>query len=394
VSRQSPIQQTLSRQPVSQPSVSGQVVPFTSTASAETEPVAEPARVLMLGERRIADDEPCCVIAEIGHNHCGSVDIARKMIEIAADCGAAAVKLQKRDTAAVYTAAFLKRPYEHDNSYGRTYGEHREALELTTDAYRACQDVASRRGLLFMATAFDERSAAMLADLKVPAIKIASGDLTNTPLLRFTASLGLPMIVSTGGGTDADIDRAVNAILPANRQLALLHCTASYPCAFDELNLQCIVTLRERYPELVIGWSGHDSGIAMAVMAYTLGARIIEKHFTLNRANKGADHAFSLEPTGLRKLVRDLDRAKVARGDGQKVRYASEHGPLTKMGKSLVAAIPLAAGHTLRREDLLCKSPAGGLPPYQIDQIVGKRLARSVDADQTLTTDDISSEVA
>ena len=171
---------------------------------------------------------------------------------------------------------------------------------------------------MFFATAFDEASADLLAELELPAYKIASGDLRNTPLLRHVAALGKPMIVSTGGATLEDVDRAMEAIAPINDRICLLQCTAAYPAAVEELNLAVITTLRERYPEVVVGLSDHQDGIAMATVAYMLGARVIEKHFTLSHAAKGTDHAFSLIPEGMRKLVRDLARVPVAMGDGEK----------------------------------------------------------------------------
>ena len=297
-----------------------------------------------------------------------------------------AVKFQKRDNAAIYTRALLMQPYDHVHSYGATYGQHRAALEFGEVAYRECYAVAAHCGVAAFATAFDEASADFLMRVGTPALKIASGDLTNTPLLDHIARLGVPLILSTGGGTFADIDRAVNVITRHTSQLAVLHCTASYPVRdWSELNLRVIPALRARYPDLVIGWSGHDSGIAMSVIAYTLGARIIEKHVTRNRALKGTDHAFSLEPAGIRKLVRDLERARLALGDGEKRRYASEDAPLRKMAKALVAVRPLQVGHVLTAADLARKSPADGLPPYLLDSVVGFTLAEPLTTDEPLT---------
>jgi sialic acid synthase len=291
---------------------------------------------LFIAGRRIADDEPPYVIAEVGHNHQGDLAIAQKMIRVASDCGADAVKFQKRDNATLYTAALLEQPYCNEASYGPTYGAHRAALEFETWQYQACLGEAHRVGIACFATAFDEPSADFLEALGVPAFKIHSGGLTDHALLAHVASFGKPIILSTGGGTAADIDRAVHDITAHTSQLALLHCTAAYPVRdFSELNLRCILTLRARYPEFVVGWSGHDSGIAMALVAYAFGARIIEKHFTLNRANKGTDHPWSLEPTGLTKLVRDLQRAYVALGDGVKRFYPSEKAPISKMRRTL-----------------------------------------------------------
>src|SRR5262249_18171716 len=188
------------------------------------------------------------------------------------------------------------------------------------------------------------------------------------------------MIVSTGGGSLADVERAYEAIIAINRQVCLLQCTASYPAAFEELNLRVISTYRERFPEAVVGLSGHDNGIAMALVVHVLAARVVEKHFTLNRSMKGTGHAFSLEHSGLRRMVRDLRRARVAMGDGVKRPYPSEVAPLQKMGKKLVAARDLPAGHVLSREDIAIKSPNDGLPPYELDRFVGRSIEHALAA--------------
>jgi sialic acid synthase len=295
-------------------------------------------RELFIEGRRIADDEPCYVIAEIGNNHQGDGCIAADLIEAAADAGAHAVKFQRRTNETLYSRALLEKPYENMHSYGKTYGAHRAALELPLEAYPLLALHATERGLSMFATAFDEQSADELMDIMdPPAFKIHSGGLTDRALLKHVASLGKPVILSTGGGSLREIDEAVSVLFAHTTRIAVLHCTASYPCVFSQLNLRCIQTLRERYPELVIGWSGHDNGIAMSVAAYALGARILEKHFTLNRTMKGTDHAFSLEPAGLKKLCRDLTRAYVALGDGTKRLYQSEIGPLSKMRREQTA---------------------------------------------------------
>ena len=184
-----------------------------------------------------------------------------------------------------------------------------------------------------------------------------------------------------------DVNRAYDAVMPINDQLAILQCTASYPAAFDELNLQVITTFRDRFPSTLIGLSSHDNGIAMAVAAYMLGARIFEKHFTLNHTLKGTDHAFSLEPIGLRKMVRDLHRCHDAMGDGIKRVYDTEVTPITKMGKKLVAARNLPAGHLIKPEDIAIKSPGDGLPPHELEKIVGRTTLCELKADDDISFD-------
>lgn len=341
-------------------------------------------RELRIGSRVINDDSDCYVIAEIGHNHQGNVQTCRDLFKQAKECGASAVKLQKRDNPTMYTRQMFDQPYNSENAFAPTYGLHREYLEFGRDEYLELQAYAAELGIDFFSTAFDFASADFLEKLNIPLYKIASGDLTNIPLIKYIAEFGKPMIISTGGGTFEDIDRVYEAIAPINPRFCFLQCTAAYPADFGELNLRTIETYRARYPNTVVGWSAHDNGIAMAVAAYVLGARVIEKHFTLNRTMKGTDHAFSLEPVGLRKMVRDLTRTRVALGDGVKQRLESEQSGLLKMGKKLVAARDLPAGHVLTRDDIAIKSPGDGVPPYHLGFFIGKKLAAPLTEEDNL----------
>jgi sialic acid synthase len=340
---------------------------------------------LQVNSNVVDDASDMYVIAEIGHNHQGNVEKCKELFRAAKSAGAHAVKLQKRDNRALFTREAYDKPYDNPNSFGETYGAHREFLEFGWDEYVELKRFAAELGLDFFSTAFDMPSAEFLAKLGVPAFKMASGDLKSIPLLKHVASLGKPMFVSTGGATMDDVRRAYEAIIPINPQLCLMQCTAGYPPEWNELNLRVIESFRREFPKAVIGFSSHDNGIAMSIAAYMLGARAIEKHFTLNRAMKGTDHAFSLEPIGLTKMVRDLRRLRVALGDGVKRTYDSEKLPLTKMGKSLYAARALAKGHQLKSSDIVMKSPGGGLAPYELERLVGKRLAVDVREEQPLS---------
>ncbi len=342
-------------------------------------------RALRIGEREISDTSDCFVIAEIGHNHQGSLDQAIEMFETAAECGADAVKLQKRDNRTLYTRDYYNRPYDHENSYGSTYGEHREALEFGREEYLELKQLADELGVVFMSTAFDVPSADFLAEIDIAAYKIASADLTNHPLLRHVAGIGKPVVISTGAARIEDVRAAYELVSEINSEIAFLQCTASYPPEWDQIDLKVIETYRNEMPDTVVGFSGHDSGIAMSVAAYVLGARIVEKHFTLNRAMKGTDQAFSLEPQGMEKLVRDLRRMRVALGDGAKRVYQTETEPAKKMGKKLVAARDLPADHVLCEADVHAKSPGDGIPPSELDRLIGRRLRYPVAEEQAFS---------
>jgi N-acetylneuraminate synthase/sialic acid synthase len=338
---------------------------------------------------RIADDTDCYVIAEVGSNHQGSVEKCKELFKAAKEsCGANAVKLQKRHNRSLYTREMYDSIYNSENAFGDTYGAHREFLEFERDEYVELIAYAKQVGITFFSTAFDMPSADFLAELDMPAFKIASGDLTTTPLLKHVASFGKPMFVSTGGATLQDVRRAYDTIMPINPQLCLMQCTAGYPPEWEQLDLRVLTTYREAFPDVVLGFSSHDNGISMGPVSYTLGSRAIEKHFTLNRAQKGADHAFSLEPPGLRRLVRDLKRTRVALGNGEKRQYASEVAPIKKMSKKIVASRDLPAGHVLAPSDLALKSPGDGLKPYMLDSMIGRRLIKDLKLDEGIKVED------
>lgn len=341
-------------------------------------------RSLTIDGFKINDDSDCYVIAEIGHNHQGRMDQCKQLFDVAKASGAHAVKLQKRDNKTLFTKEMYDSSYHSENAFADTYGEHREFLEFNREQYAELQAYAKKIGITFFSTAFDFNSADFLEKLNMPAYKMASGDITNIPLLKYVAAFGKPMIMSTGGATLPDVRRAFEAVYPINPQICIMQCTAGYPPAWEEMNLRVIDTFRKEFPRIVIGFSSHDSGIAMAVAGYVLGARMIEKHFTLNRAMKGTDHAFSLEHSGLEKMVRDLKRTRIALGDGVKKRYPSEEKPLNKMAKKIVAARDLPAGHVVEASDLAYRAPNDGLPPYESDNIIGKRLTKALKADDNL----------
>ncbi len=288
-------------------------------------------RELIIAGRRIADDTPPLVVAEIGCNHRGDLLVAKAMLLAAKDAGADAVKFQKRDNRTFLTPEQYNAPYTSPNAYGPTYGLHREALEFGWDEYRELQALAGELGLIFFATAFDMESVDFLAALDVPIIKLASGAITDLALIRYVANLRMPLILSTGGARMPEVSRALGTA--SSVPVAILHCTSEYPVKAEHMNLLVVDTYRGVFRDTVIGLSDHEDGIGAAGQAYDLGARIIEKHFTLNRAWKGTDQAFSLEPHMLRELVQDLEARRARLGDGVKRRYPEEVAALVKQGR-------------------------------------------------------------
>lgn len=341
------------------------------------------------GRSKVSDSGPCYVIAEVGHNHQGSVDTCKKLFDAAAQFGSNCVKLQKRDNRSLYTKAYYDRSYDNENSYGATYGEHREALEFGRDEYIELKKYAEQLGVEFMSTAFDMKSVEFLEDVGVTAYKTASGDITNTPMLAEIAKLGKPMFVSTGAASMEELRLAHDTIRKHNDKLCLLHCTAGYPTPDEDLNLELIKVLIQEFPDTAIGYSGHDAGILAGVLAYMMGASVVEKHFTLNRAWKGTDHKFSLEPEGLRRQVRDLRRVDIMRGDAKKHVRAFEKSAREKMGKGTYAGRELPAGHVLAVADFIYKSPGNETPPYLAQKLVGKRLKAAHREEQAILVEDV-----
>lgn len=344
---------------------------------------------LKISSTKISYESKCFLIAEIGHNHQGNLQTCIELFKSAKLNGADAVKLQKRDNKNLYSSNAYNAQYNSENSFGVTYGSHREFLEFGYKEYRELIKVAKDLDIIFFATAFDINSANFLMELEMPAIKIASGDLRSVQLLEYCANFQIPLIVSTGAAEINDVERAVNLVSAINKNFAILQCTAEYPANYSHLDLKVINQYMLNYPENVIGYSGHDNGISMSLAAYALGARIIEKHYTLDRTMKGTDHAFSLEGAGLRKLRRDLDRLYLALGDGIKKIYAEEIPPLNKMGKRIVAKNVIKDNHIINESDLDYKISGNGFWPYQIKDIVGKRAIKTIEVDEVIEKENI-----
>lgn len=329
------------------------------------------------------------VIAEIGNNHQGDLEICKQMIKAAKDAGASAVKLQKRDNKALFTKSFYDQPYESPNAFAETYGKHREALELSDDDFVQAFKYAKELDIIFFASPWDVRSADFLHELGVKLFKIASADITNTPLLRHVAKFNLPMIISTGGATIERVQEAVREVRQYNENIGLLQCTAAYPALDEQLNVSVVQTYKSLFPELTIGYSGHDVGTLVPIVAVAQGAKIIEKHFTLDHTLKGTDHAVSLEPQELAQMITDLKRTVAVLGDGKKTVYEEEKRALKKLGKKLVASHDLPKGHVIREEDMAVKSPGDGEPPCKIDDFVGKSLIEELAADQDVVSSNL-----
>jgi N-acetylneuraminate synthase len=272
-----------------------------------------------IADRQVGDDHPCFVVAEIGINHNGDLDLVRKLISAAATAGCDAVKFQKRTVDVVYTAEELARPRE--SPFGTTNGELKRALELDEAAYAAIDEYCRMLGIVWFVSCWDEASVDFIEQFDPPCYKIASASLTDDALLRHHRQYGRPIILSTGMSDVEEIDHAVDVLGKDN--LVLMHATSTYPTQPAELNLRGIVTLRERYG-IPVGYSGHEVGLSTTVAARALGACAVERHITLDRSMWGSDQSASVEPFGFHRLIKDLRAVESALGDGVKVVYDSE----------------------------------------------------------------------
>jgi len=335
----------------------------------------------------VGDDHPPYTVAEIGNNHMGDLEEAKRLIKMAHDAGANAVKFQKRDNAVLFTKEFYNSPYNSEAAYAATYGAHRDHFEFTLGEYMDLKAFADMLGMSFIATPFDLPSVDFLEAVDVPFYKIASAGITNPLLMQRIVETGKPIVASLGGANWDRVCETQRILTKHGNSVVLLHCTASYPTMPKDLGLLRIQHLAERFPEQVIGFSDHDDGIAMAVEAYALGARVFEKHITMSHVNRGTDHAFSLEAGGLRGYINNLRDAEASLQELEHP-LPSEERPLYKMGYAVYPAHDLQAGDVVLPDDLVIKSPMEGLSGLTYRMIVGKELARDVKKEQPLSWDD------
>lgn len=332
----------------------------------------------------VGDKMPTYVIAEIGQNHNGSVELAKKLIEMAVRCKANAVKFQKRDIPSELTTEAYHKPYDNPNSFGKTYGEHREFLELNEAQHLELKEYASALGITYFCTPCDIESLAVLERIGCPFYKVASRDLTNIPLLIALGKTGKPVIISTGMADIEDIDDAIDALNIDQSKLIIMQCTSEYPCKLENVNLNAIKTLKDKY-NVVVGLSDHTSGVIVSAAAPLMGASIIEKHITLDRTMKGTDQPGSLEEAGLGKLINYIRAIELAKGDGIKEMNPATRSAKEKLARSITSSIYIQKG-TVITENMLClKSPGTGLKWKEKGLLIGKKALVDIAENSTIT---------
>lgn len=340
---------------------------------------------IKIAGRTIGSGYLCFIVAEAGVNHNGSIALAKKLIDAANAARADAVKFQAFKTEKIVTKSASKAPYQSgatgkDDQYGML-----KKVELTETDLKELVNYANKKKIIFLATPFDKESVDILYRFKVPAFKIASGEITNFPLLRHIASKKKPVIMSTGMSTIAEIRKAIRVLNSGGtKDIVLLHCVSDYPAKVEEVNLKAMETLKRTF-DLPVGFSDHTLGITVPIAAVALGAAVIEKHFTLDRNLPGPDHKTSLEPNELKEMVARIREVEKALGDGIKRPTKSEDVIKKAVRRSIVARVNIPRNTVIAEHMLNLKRPGTGLEPECLKKVVGKRAKKDIKVDELIT---------
>lgn len=341
------------------------------------------------------------IIGEIGQNHNGSVDLAKLLIDVASRPihdklfnndlkHMDAVKLTKRDLNQELSASQMSRIYDTPNSFGKTYGEHRQFLELNDEQHFECYIYAKEKGLDFIETLCAVGCLSMLKLFKPDRLKVASRDLTNLPLLEALAETQIPIILSTGMAGQKELDEALNLITKSHSDISILHCVSEYPTQYKNVNLKTIHFLRKNYPKYNIGYSDHTIGIATPLAAVAMGAEIIEKHITVDRQMKGTDQAGSLAIDGIYRMVRDIRNLEISLGVEDIFIEDSVSQAKEKLERSIASNKSLPKGHIVSDNDIHLLSPGDGVKWIERDQIIGKKIINKLDKDEIIYLDNLT----
>ena len=349
--------------------------------------------------RTINDSSPTYIIAEIGINHNGRYDLAEKLIVESAKAGVDAVKFQKRDAKSIMIhkninpnpIGYLSKD-ENDIStdqlkYGSwSYPDTR--LELSEEDYQKLKNVAEKLNVDFFASPWDQKSLEFLMKLGISIVKIPSVEITNYEYLKKFSKINIPIILSTGTANEEEVDKALDILSKNNDKIILLQCTSAYPSKFEEVDLNVIQSYKEKY-KCLVGFSGHEPGINVAIGAVALGAKVIEKHVTLNKNMNGTDHLASIDMRELKEMVDGIRQIEKALGSKKKQKYKSEEVLVSILGKSLATKKVLKAGSILKEEDLISKGPPTGISSSKFYEVVGRKLIKDKEADEILMPEEI-----
>ena len=345
-------------------------------------------QMLKIRERTISESEKAFIIAEAGVNHNGDMNIAKEMIDVAMEAGVDAVKFQTFKTEELILKNIDKAPYQKvTTGCKETQYDMLKRLEMTEEQNMELMDYCKRKGLIFLSTPFEKTSLDELDELGVPAFKVAATDLTNIQFLRQVAKKGKPIILSAGMCYLEEVQKALEAIYPINRQVILLQCTANYPIQDAEANINVIRTFKDQF-SILVGYSDHSEGVGASPYAVAVGAKVIEKHFTLDKSMEGPDHRASVSPEELKRLVIEIRHVEAYLGNGIKMPTCSEQMTRKSLQKCLVAAKPIVAGEKFSNENIVAKRTNGvGISALYVDDIVGKTAQRKYKEDEIINAE-------
>jgi len=342
-------------------------------------------RKVKIGNRLVGDGEPVFIVAEAGVNHNGSAGLAKKLVDVAKDAGADAVKFQVFKAENVVIKKAEKARYQKETT-GSEESQYKmiKKLELTGEDFEELADHARKKDVMFLASPFDKDGVDLLDEIGVPGFKVASGEITNFPLLKYIAKKGKPIILSTGMATLGEIDEALRVIRNQGvDDIVLLHCVTSYPVKVEDVNLRAMQTLKCAF-KLQVGFSDHTLGITVPVAAVALGSVLIEKHFTLDRNLPGPDHKASLEPHELKEMAEAIRNVERALGDGIKKPTKDEEGIKKVARRSIVAKVNIPKGTVIKEDMLNAKRPGTGISPKYVEKIIDKKAKLSIKKDELI----------
>ncbi len=339
-----------------------------------------------IDDRLVGEAEPCFIIAEAGVNHNGDVNLAKRLVDVAKEAGADAVKFQTFKAEELVTETAEKAGYQKETtSSEESQFEMIKKLELSERNFKEISAYAHRKGIIFLSSAFDEGSADLLDRLSVPAFKVGSGEITNFPLLKHIAKKKKPIILSTGMSTIDEVEEALEIIRNEGaKEIILLHCVTSYPAKVEDTNLRAMETLRQTF-KLPVGLSDHTLGITIPIAAVATGACVIEKHFTLDKNLAGPDHKASLEPDELKHMVKSIRDVEKAMGDGIKRPTKEEEENRKAVRKSIVSRIDIPKGAVITKKMLAIKRPGNGLEAKYMNLVAGKKAKENIKSGETIT---------
>lgn len=326
------------------------------------------------------------VIAEAGVNHNGNINIAKKLVDAAALSGADAIKFQTFKAESLVTKDAPKAKYQKSNTGDGNQYDMLKKLELSMEEHIILKDYCEKRGIMFISTPFDFESVDLLEKIDIPLYKVSSGDLTNIPLLKYIAKLNKPMIISTGMANLGEVEEAVKEV--GNSEMTLLHCTSNYPTDYEDVNLNAMITLKNAF-KLPVGYSDHTIGIEVPIAAVAMGAKVIEKHFTLDKNMEGPDHKASLNPEEFKQMVNSIRNIEKSLGNGIKRCNKSEEDTRRVARKSIIASKKIKFGETISYENIVFKRPGNGISPLFANIVIGKKAIRDIEIDELITFNNI-----